>query len=323
MPCSIRASSVVVSWSGGRCHSDRLASSGQIAVDRAPADRSTRRTRSATCRESAPPLQSSTTSSGLRPDPAANRCHADRDEPGPQPQQQGCLTGAGRADHDLVGPQPPVRDAGDRPDRMLHGADHGPGHDVAAAADQRHRAWCGDPCPRCPHLMAPLPQVEGDRRVRGQPAGARFHREDPVRPGEPADQQSGRYRDGRRGDQTGPGRAARREPPQLPPGPERRTPGVSPLAGAQRLRDEEDAHHGCAPRGGAVQPCRWPAEQPGQHVRVGRDDRGGRGGEAGGGHRRHLGCRPQRPARRPERHPGQIGPDHGAARCLRRGSGPG
>ena len=76
MPCSIRASRVVVSWPGGSCHSDRLASSGQIAVDRAPADRSTRRTRSATRRESAPPLQSSTTSSGLRPDPAANRCHA-------------------------------------------------------------------------------------------------------------------------------------------------------------------------------------------------------------------------------------------------------
>jgi hypothetical protein len=52
-----------------------LASSGQIAVDRAPVSRRTLRARSATRRAPAPPLQSSTTtSSGRCPAPAACRC---------------------------------------------------------------------------------------------------------------------------------------------------------------------------------------------------------------------------------------------------------
>ena len=34
MPCSIRSTSVLMSCAGGSAHSDRLASSGQIAVDR-------------------------------------------------------------------------------------------------------------------------------------------------------------------------------------------------------------------------------------------------------------------------------------------------
>ena len=55
---------MVVSRPGGRSHSDRHASSGQMAVDRAPASRITRRNRSATFRELAPPLQSMTTSIG-------------------------------------------------------------------------------------------------------------------------------------------------------------------------------------------------------------------------------------------------------------------
>ena len=64
MPDSTMSTRVLTSWRGGSAHSDRLASSGQIAVDVAPAPRSTRRARSAIRRESAPPLQSSTTSSG-------------------------------------------------------------------------------------------------------------------------------------------------------------------------------------------------------------------------------------------------------------------
>jgi hypothetical protein len=69
----MRSTSVVVSWAGGSVHSERLASSGQIAVDRAPATRKTLRTRSAIRRASAPPLQSSTTSSGGPPRPVAFR----------------------------------------------------------------------------------------------------------------------------------------------------------------------------------------------------------------------------------------------------------
>jgi len=64
---------VVVSCAGGRAHRDRLASSGQMAVDLAPARRIARLARSAIRRASAPPLQSSTTSSGSLPCPAACR----------------------------------------------------------------------------------------------------------------------------------------------------------------------------------------------------------------------------------------------------------
>ena len=62
---------MVTSWPGGSVHSESDASSGQMAVDRAPASRSTRLVRSATLRELAPPLQSSTTSSGRFAPPAA------------------------------------------------------------------------------------------------------------------------------------------------------------------------------------------------------------------------------------------------------------
>ncbi|HEX6528043.1 MAG TPA: hypothetical protein VF070_49675 [Streptosporangiaceae bacterium] len=74
----MRSSSVVVSRPAGRSHSDRQASSGHTAVDRAPASRMTRRIRSATLRELAPPLQSMTTSSGWacrRTPPAMNPAH--------------------------------------------------------------------------------------------------------------------------------------------------------------------------------------------------------------------------------------------------------
>ncbi len=69
----MRSSSVVTSWPGGSVHSESDASSGQMAVDRAPASRSTRLVRSATLRELAPPLQSRTTSSGRGAAPAAYR----------------------------------------------------------------------------------------------------------------------------------------------------------------------------------------------------------------------------------------------------------
>ena len=62
---------MVTSRSGDSVHSESAVSSGQMAVERAPASRSTRRVRSATLREDAPPLQSSTTSSGGSPVPAA------------------------------------------------------------------------------------------------------------------------------------------------------------------------------------------------------------------------------------------------------------
>ena len=77
--------SVLISCAGGSAHSDSRASSGQIAVAAAPASRSTRRARSAIRRESAPPLQSITTSSGRGPPPVRVHVHAAPDEAGPQP----------------------------------------------------------------------------------------------------------------------------------------------------------------------------------------------------------------------------------------------
>ena len=57
---------------------------------------------------------------------------------------------------------------------------------TVALPGQRDRAGRGDPRPRRAHLVPPLPQVERDRRVGGQAAGAGRHRPDPVGPDQAA-----------------------------------------------------------------------------------------------------------------------------------------
>ncbi len=156
---------------------------------------------------------------------------------------------------------------------MADRPDHGTGHDGPVPAGQRDRTGGGDPGFGRPRLMAPLPQVEADRRAGRQASGAGFHRANPVGPAEPAGRQAQRDRGGRddrRGSQIAAGRGVM---PHCEPGEVRRRQDAPPGAGVGCGQRQPDGDHRRAAGGGAVQPGGRPAPQPGARHAAGRDQR--------------------------------------------------
>ena len=193
---------------------------------------------------------------------------------------------------------PGVRDAGDLPGGVAHGPDHRAGHQVPAARGQRDRAGRGDPGLGAARLMPPLPQVEGGRCVRGEPAAPGLHRADPVGPGQAARGQAGRDRGG--GDHRGgagvrPGGAAM---PHGQPGEVRRGGHLGRRAGGHGRGRQPHRQHRHAVQRGPVEPARRPARPPGEH------------GAAAGHQRDRRGCDDHRHGQQDPEHAHQV-PDHG------------